>query len=182
MAFLGQVDIREKDEMRWELLRPLTYQADRQKFTIPAGFITDLATIPAIFRWLLAPYGKYTKAAILHDYLVRDHIVSLADADGIFRRAMRELNVSFLRRWLMWAAVRIAHGFSGITFRNFLKWLAVAIPAIVFLVAPAIIVLVWLVLFWIFEYIVFAGLRPIRPEKAKRPHILLAADAVKKCK
>jgi Protein of unknown function (DUF1353) len=32
--------------------------------------------------------------------------LSRLDADGIFRQAMRELGVPFLRRWIMWAAVR----------------------------------------------------------------------------
>jgi hypothetical protein len=33
--------------------------------------------------------------------------ISRIDADGIFRQAMRELGVPFLRRWIMWAAVRL---------------------------------------------------------------------------
>lgn len=60
--------------------------------------------------WFLPRYGRYTKAAVLHDYLwseaVPAGLLTRADADGIFRRAMRELQVPFLRRWIMWAAVR----------------------------------------------------------------------------
>jgi hypothetical protein len=60
--------------------------------------------------WFLPRYGRYTKAAILHDYLWRVVVpggqLSRLQADGIFRQAMRELNVPFLRRWIMWAAVR----------------------------------------------------------------------------
>jgi hypothetical protein len=55
--------------------------------------------------------SRYTKAAILHDYLCRVAVpegrISRIDADGIFRQAMRELGVPFLRRWIMWAAVRL---------------------------------------------------------------------------
>ena len=32
--------------------------------------------------------------------------ISRLDADGLFLQAMRELGVPFLRRWIMWAAVR----------------------------------------------------------------------------
>ncbi|HVL90877.1 MAG TPA: DUF1353 domain-containing protein, partial [Actinomycetota bacterium] len=58
---------------------------------------------------MLPRSGRYTKAAVLHDHLWRTPIdgVSFGDADGIFRRCMRELGVPFLRRWLMWAAVRL---------------------------------------------------------------------------
>src|SRR5262249_8024803 len=62
-----------------------------------------------IFTWLLPRYGRYTRPAILHDYLcdlARTGAIDRADADGIFRRAMRELGVPFLKRWLMWTAVR----------------------------------------------------------------------------
>lgn len=35
----------------------------------PEPFTTDLASAPRILTWLLPGYGKYTKAAVLHDYL-----------------------------------------------------------------------------------------------------------------
>ncbi len=109
-------------------------------FTVPAGFVTDFATVPQIIQWLIPTYGKYTLAAILHDdlceklgsayakrknnneaQLIADYgwvyrynegltppegLTSSADTDGIFRRIMRELGVSFSQRWLMWAGVR----------------------------------------------------------------------------
>jgi hypothetical protein len=147
---------------------------------VPAGFHTDLASIPPAFRWLIAPYGKYTKAAILHDYLLHERVVSVADADGIFRRSMRELDVSFLRRWMMWAAVRAAHRLSGATAGEVVAWLLVTIPSLLFLALPAVVVIVWLSLFWVLEYVVFAGLLPTKHHAKNKPHWLLAADAVKK--
>ena len=63
-----------------------------------------------MFVWFLPRYGRYTKAAILHDYLWRERAsrgsLEYVDADGAFRRAMRELGVPFLRRWILWSAVR----------------------------------------------------------------------------
>lgn len=77
---------------------------------VPASMQTDFASVPRVFVWFLPRYGRYTKAAILHDHLWRDLVpagkLTLLEADGIFRRAMRELRVPFLRRWMMWAAVR----------------------------------------------------------------------------
>lgn len=37
--------------------------------SVPAGFVTDLATVPCIFWSVMPPDGKYAKAAIIHDYL-----------------------------------------------------------------------------------------------------------------
>ncbi|CAN5747023.1 hypothetical protein BH24ACT4_BH24ACT4_17900 [soil metagenome] len=102
------VDLRVIGDTEWELLEPLTYEGRHETFTIPAGSRTDLASVPAPFTWLVPTYGRYTKSAILHDFLWRTGAVPRADADGIFRRSMRELGVPILRRWLMWAAVRAA--------------------------------------------------------------------------
>jgi hypothetical protein len=75
------------------------------------GMETDFASVPRVFVWFLPQYGRYTKAAVLHDYLWRDAVpagqLTLAEADGISRRAMWELGVPFLRHWMMWGAVRI---------------------------------------------------------------------------
>lgn len=101
------VELRVLGESRWELLSPLTYRGRDEIFTVPAGTLTDLASVPGFLTWLVPRYGRYTKAAILHDHLwAASSPVSRADADGIFRRSMRELGVPILRRWAMWAAVR----------------------------------------------------------------------------
>jgi hypothetical protein len=47
---------------------------------------------------------------VLHDWLVTTGlttgVVSSRDADGLFRRVLRELGVPPVRRWLMWTGVR----------------------------------------------------------------------------
>lgn len=83
----------------------------RQVFHIEPDFPTDLASVPRLFWALLPPAGIYEKAAVLHDWfcvhLARgDAPVNARDADGIFRRVMREEGVGFLTRWAMWAGVR----------------------------------------------------------------------------
>jgi Protein of unknown function (DUF1353) len=104
------VDVRQLDDKFWVTLQPLVYQGKTQRFVIPKGHRTDFASVPRPFVWFLPRYGRYTPAAVLHDYLWSDAVpagqLTRADADGIFRRAMRELKVPFLRRWIMWAAVR----------------------------------------------------------------------------
>jgi hypothetical protein len=105
------VDVRQIDDQDWKVLRALTYYASTEVFEVPVGEHTDFASVPREFVWFIPRYGRYTKAAILHDYLcskvVPAHTISRIGADGIFRQAMRELGVPFLRRWIMWAAVRL---------------------------------------------------------------------------
>jgi hypothetical protein len=94
----------------WTLAEPLTYLGRRDRFVVPAGFGTDLATVPRPVLWLVPEAGHYTLAAVLHDWLctvgIATGVVTSRDADGIFRRAMREAGVPVLLRWLMWTGVR----------------------------------------------------------------------------
>jgi Protein of unknown function (DUF1353) len=104
------VDVRQVDDQDWETLRVLTYHAKTEDFVAPVQERTDFASVPRVFVWFIPRYGRYTKAAILHDYLCSVEVpqgLDRIDADGIFRQAMRELGVPFLRRWIMWAAVRL---------------------------------------------------------------------------
>jgi hypothetical protein len=113
----GEVSLRTDGVMRFVLTRALVYEGATHTFLVPAGYRTDFATVPRIAVWLIPKFGKYTRAAILHDWLITDGIpaglVSSVDTDGLFRRAMRELEVPPVRRWLMWAGVRWGAAFSS---------------------------------------------------------------------
>lgn len=108
----ARVVVQQHDEEQWIVWESFSYRAARETYTVPRGMCTDFASVPRPFVWYLPRYGPYTLAAVLHDHLWRDLAatgkLSYVDADGIFRRAMRELDVPFLHRWLMWAAVRWA--------------------------------------------------------------------------
>jgi hypothetical protein len=105
------VDVQQIDDEDWKVLRALTYHASTRDFEVPVGEHTDFASVPREFVWFIPRYGRYTKAAILHDHLcskvVPARTISRIEADGIFRQAMRKDDVPFLRRWIMWAAVRL---------------------------------------------------------------------------
>jgi len=103
------IDVRELDETVWSVLREFEYQANRERFQVPIGQRTDFASVPRSLVWFIPRYGRYTKAAILHDYLcnlAEQGKFERREADGVFRQAMRSLGVAFIRRWIMWAAVR----------------------------------------------------------------------------
>ena len=94
----------------WRLLATVTYHGSTQTFAVPYGQETDLASTPRTLRALFPPYGSYTAAVILHDWLWRVEApagrLTYRDADGLLRQAMGTLGVPPVRRWAMWAAVR----------------------------------------------------------------------------
>lgn len=175
MPFIGDVVVKpcRPEGKRWELVQPFVYQGATDRFTVPAGFTTDFASVPRFFVWLLPRYGRWTEAAILHDYLwdlARKGEFRKSDADGIFNRAMRELGVPYLRRWAMWAAVRWASGIKelfapGIV--QFLKVVAVTIPAVIIVTIPAVVVLAAIVVIGILEWLAYLPLRLIRRDPSK---------------
>jgi hypothetical protein len=170
MPFIGDSDVRVKqvDAKNWELLAPLTYQGKFESYTAPAGMSTDFASVPRLFVWLIPRYGVYTKAAILHDYLWREQAAKghmpWADADGMFRRAMRELGVAFLRRWITWSAVRAA----SILFKpggrrgwmeDLLLTVLFAGLGLVFVALPGAMILVVLGVFYVLEQLIWLSIK-----------------------
>jgi Protein of unknown function (DUF1353) len=162
---------------RWRLVEGFRYQGNVDSFAVPADFVTDFASVPRVFVWLLPRYGRWTQAAILHDFLwksIRDHDPAVPidkfDADGIFNRAMRELGVPYLRRWLMWTAVRWASGPRQWLARGplpLLEMVAISLPALVLLAVPTVIVLVALVVGALGELVAYLPLKLLHRDRSK---------------
>lgn len=97
------------DDGQWVLVEPLVYQSDRagMTITVPAGFQTDLASVP---RWPVIFFlcgDTSNEAAIVHDYLYSTHMVPRDVADGVLSEASRASGVPAWRASLMWAGVRL---------------------------------------------------------------------------
>ncbi|ECD6764596.1 DUF1353 domain-containing protein [Salmonella enterica subsp. enterica serovar Newport] len=94
----------------WRVHEPFAfYLSDDNSdvISVPAGFVTDLATIPRIFWTLLPPDGKYAKAAIIHDYLYDNALRTKQEADLIFLDGMVVLGVPKWKRVIMYWSVRL---------------------------------------------------------------------------
>ena len=78
---------------------------------VPKGYVTDFASIPGWIQWLIAPFGRHSEAAVVHDWLytlgTRGDSKSRKLADQTFRRALAIVGVKFIRRNLMYWAVRM---------------------------------------------------------------------------
>lgn len=134
--------VRRQDDDTWLVVEPLVYRGRADVFRVPAGFPTDFASVPRVVVWLVPRLGRYTLASVLHDWLVSEGldtgVVGSRDADGIFRRVMREQGVPVVRRWLMWTGVR----WGALTdSRRRRGWLlsAPAVLAITVLAAPVVV-------------------------------------------
>ena len=97
-------------------LAPVTWSGG--PITIPAGYMSDGASVPRYLWWFLPPWGdRATFAALLHDYLL-DRLQGFlpggpvagahnrAKCDGQFFAALLTLGVPHWRAWLVWLGVR----------------------------------------------------------------------------
>lgn len=80
---------------------------------ISRGFVSDFASIPWPFNHVISPFGDHAEAAIIHDWLyaVGAQAAPSKDArrvaDWVFYDVMREQGVHWLRRRIMYVAVRL---------------------------------------------------------------------------
>lgn len=103
MANLVSIETRKIGDFRWRLLRDFHYN----EYKVPAGFVTDGVTSPRWLWWFEPPCGKCFEAAILHDYLIRYHVVSKEIADfEFYNYLIKETGTSKFKAKLMYLAVK----------------------------------------------------------------------------
>jgi len=109
---------------RWRLDQDLVVSSRGWTLVVPAGFLTDLASIPRFVWWLIAPFELSIAAPIVHDYLYTFGGKIRATTDGnitapggymTFTRSQADAflydlaaadGVWWWRRWLAYKAVR----------------------------------------------------------------------------
>lgn len=75
---------------------------------VPAGFITDFASVPRIFWRIFPPTGEYGKAAVIHDYLYHyPGTRNRGECDAILFDGMEVLGCGWWTRHLIHKAVRM---------------------------------------------------------------------------
>jgi hypothetical protein len=89
--FAGKLDlIPDDDALLWQVVRPFYYDSDllQARITIPAGFWTDGASVPRPLWGIIPPWGRYGRAAVIHDYLYRWRQFSRRQADDALLEGM----------------------------------------------------------------------------------------------
>jgi hypothetical protein len=79
-------------------------------YTVPAGFITDGASVPRPLWMFYPPDGLHRAAAVAHDWLYKNKgfgKYSRAVADKLFFDLMIEFKVNPTKANVMWAGVRL---------------------------------------------------------------------------
>lgn len=95
----------------WHLLGVVDYQVGEVMITVPKDYVTDLASVPRALWAIFPPFGRYTAAAVVHDYLYNEqHVdgvrITRKWSDDVFLLAMKDLNVGWWRRTAMYSGVR----------------------------------------------------------------------------
>lgn len=108
-AFLTECDLRVVSDDVFMLLRDFQYRSAilTAIVVVPAGFVTDLASVPRapLAYWIFG--GRAKKPAIVHDFLYQTHVCGTQDiADRVFLEAMEVDGLGSFYRDAMFAAVR----------------------------------------------------------------------------
>ena len=91
----------------FRLTAPFEYEGCGIWVCVPAGSLTDFASIPRILHALIDPFGPYAKAAVVHDFMYRTGCRSRAVADAIFLEGMIKCGVPNWQRQLIYLSVRL---------------------------------------------------------------------------
>ena len=103
-----------------KLLKPYSVELkNRHIIIVLEGFITDFASVPRFFWRAIPPWGKYSPACVVHDFLYtygtygdRKH------ADLVLYELMEALGVAWWRRKMIYRGVRLGGGFVWAKYRR----------------------------------------------------------------
>jgi hypothetical protein len=112
-SFKSPLKLEYIDGKHWLLIEGFSYHTEIMgigNIYVPAGFLTDFASIPRGLWNLFPPTGKYGKAAVIHDYLYRWTDVDRKTCDDIFMEGMEVLEVNWFSRRIIYRAVRLFGG------------------------------------------------------------------------
>lgn len=75
---------------------PLPFAAgdEKEHFVVPAGFVTDLASIPRALWWWQGPHEGTMAPAIVHDFLYWEQPCSKDEADAVMYVAMKQVGMN----------------------------------------------------------------------------------------
>ncbi len=122
-SFLTPLDVRVMPSgKRFKLLYPFTYYWKRYgvKVSVPAGFVTDFASIPQPVSFIISKLGRWNKPAVLHDWCYHGKVFdpqlsppynyyggTRKEADLLFLDAMIDLGVKKWKRTVLYRFVRM---------------------------------------------------------------------------
>ncbi len=85
------------DGLNWITLTKIEFSIDLERFEVPAGFVTDFASIPKFSRVTINRIGRAVIAYVIHDWLRKDDLqeMSTKEADTALYEFSRMLGESW---------------------------------------------------------------------------------------
>ncbi|MGH8437116.1 MAG: DUF1353 domain-containing protein [Pseudomonas sp.] len=134
-AFTAPLDVRYDAEAsralgadHWRVTQPFRFYVGSEDsgewVNVPAGYLTDGASVPQVLWSLIPPWGAYGQAAVVHDLVCeylsitvdgQPHAVTRAECDAILLEAMAVLGVPVLKRQAIYQAVSLYRVASGVS-------------------------------------------------------------------
>ena len=108
MAELKKVIVMPNGTYNFEVYEDYTYKG----FTVPAGYITDGASVPRIFWSIFPPYKpEYFTAVIVHDYLCEQarYLHEFLEADDVLLEMLGDLRIDRLQKFILYYSCRWYH-------------------------------------------------------------------------
>ena len=113
------LDLTFLDDDEFYLIKDFVYKSDHfGDITCPETYLTDGASIPSWASFMVgSPWsGNYPRAAVIHDWLCfsegeilgSNKKLTKIESDQIFLEMLEFLGVGFIKRRIMYRAVRIA--------------------------------------------------------------------------
>ena len=104
--FVGELVGKNK----WKVFKEFDYHVGSypslEIIHVPIDFITNFASVPRIFWFIISPIDDHGKAAVVHDYLYTIGYAKRSVCDKIYLEALIVLNVAKWKRTIMYWGVK----------------------------------------------------------------------------
>ena len=105
-------DVEETGTLRqgrpeYRILRRLYYR----DFEVPAGFVFDVHSLPRVLRLWQPRNCAWWGPPALHDWALESGLISIKEANDLYRAAMEDLGVRWLHRTVAYQGVEIGRRF-----------------------------------------------------------------------
>jgi len=105
---LTPLAIEREGRGEFRVASPVVWIVGETRIEIPAGYVTDGASLPWFARWLWSPWGRAGAAAILHDWILENTGDDWPKwlCDWLFLGALKAQGLPDLTAVCMYLAVR----------------------------------------------------------------------------
>jgi hypothetical protein len=96
----------------WFVREPIVWSSHLGRVTVPAGFVTDFASVPRFFWFFFPKWDGYGGPAIVHDFLYYSQHTSRLTADEWILAGMEDMHVGTGRRHTIYTVLRLFGSFA----------------------------------------------------------------------